>query len=56
MALFFVFEAKVQSVLGTAIPAGGTRFKPASPAGLRAQAIPPSGLFEKVFAFLLSFE
>ena len=55
MALSFVFEAQVQSVSGTAVPAGGTRFKPASLPGLRAQAIPPSGLFEIGFRFFVVF-
>jgi len=41
----------VVSFSGKAIPAGATRFAFSS-AKARAQTIAPSGLFEKLFAFL----
>jgi hypothetical protein len=44
-----LLEANLLAFSGDEIPAGGTRFKPALLAGLRAQTIPSSGLFEKPF-------
>jgi len=44
-----LLEANRRCLFAVEIPADGTRFKPASLAGLRAQTIPSSGLFEKPF-------
>jgi len=41
-----------QCIFGNHFPAAGTRFKPASPASLRAQTIPASGLVENGLLFL----